>query len=286
MFRKILDAVSIAPATGKAAVIGVDWGRTNDYTVFAVVSDAGELLEMDRFRGIEYALQRARLQAMYERHGKPTIIAEANSMGGPVIEQLQRDGLKVRPFMTTNASKTEAIEALALAFERRQIKIPNDPALIGELQAFEAKPLPSGLMRYDAPSRCLPAHGNYLNTIKQRIEAAQSQALPSSKLGIAGTYTLARWERLTRFLEYPELELSNNLAENSMRPVALGRKNWIHVGSSEAGPKVAAILSIVETCRRLQIPVRKYLADVLPGLGDISVQRMHYLTPSAWASNQ
>ena len=73
-------------------------------------------------------------------------------MGGPVIEQLQRDGLKVKPFMTTNASKTEAIEALALAFERGEIRILNDPALIGELQAFEAKPLPSGLMRYDAPS--------------------------------------------------------------------------------------------------------------------------------------
>jgi len=152
VFRKITDAVLLTPATGKAAVIGVDWGRTNDYTVFAVVSDAGDVLEIDRFRGIEYSLQRARLQALYERHGKPTIIAEANSMGGPVIEQLARDGLKVRPFMTTNASKSEAIEALALAFERGEIRIPNDPALIGELQAFEASPLPSGLMRYGAPS--------------------------------------------------------------------------------------------------------------------------------------
>jgi hypothetical protein len=68
-----------------------------------------------------------------------------------VIEQLQRDGLKVKPFLTTNASKSEAVEALALAFERNEIRIPNDPVLIGELQAFEAKPLPSGLMRYAAP---------------------------------------------------------------------------------------------------------------------------------------
>src|SRR5258707_4382079 len=45
--------------------------------------------------------------------------------------------------------------------------------------------------------------------------------------------------------------LGNNLAENSMRPVALGRKNWIHIGSQQAGPKVAAILSVVETCRRI-----------------------------------
>ncbi len=96
--------------------------------------------------------------------------------------------------------------------------------------------------------------------------------------------TLALWRRLTRFLEYPELELSNNAAENSMRPVALGRKNWIHVGSRQAGPKVAAILSIVETCRRLGIPVRPYLADVLPGLAEVSIHRLPGLTPSAWAA--
>jgi hypothetical protein len=80
------------------------------------------------------------------------------------------------------------------------------------------------------------------------------------------------------------LELSNNLAENSMRPVALGRKNWIHVGSQQAGPKVAAILSIVETCRRLKIPIREYLAAILPGLADTSIQRLARLTPSAWAA--
>lgn len=150
VFRKILDAVMAQPPTGNAAVIGVDWGRTNDYTAFIVVSDAGELLEIDRFRGMEYSLQRGRLAALYDKHGKPPILAESNSMGGPVIEQLQRDGLKVKAFNTTNLSKAEAVEALALAFERGEIHIPNDPVLIGELQAFEGHALPSGLMRYEA----------------------------------------------------------------------------------------------------------------------------------------
>lgn len=123
-----------------------------------------------------------------------------------------------------------------------------------------------------------------LDQIKEAIEAARRQALPSSKLGNAITYTLGLWEKLTRFLDFPELELSNNLAENSMRPIALGRKNWIHIGSPQAGPKVAAILSIVETCKRLRIPVREYLASVLPGLGDVSIQRVAELTPAAWAA--
>jgi hypothetical protein len=79
------------------------------------------------------------------------------------------------------------------------------------------------------------------------------------------------------------LELSNNLAENSMRPVAIGRRNWTHIGHEKAGPRVAAILSIVETCRRLKIPVREYLAAILPGLANSSIQRLPELTPTAWA---
>jgi transposase len=123
-----------------------------------------------------------------------------------------------------------------------------------------------------------------LGIIHQEIEAARAGALPSSALAKAANYTLVLWRKLTRFLEYPEIELSNNLAENSMRPIALGRKNWIHLGSQQAGPKVAAILSIVESCRRMQIPARDYLAAVLPGLADISIQRLAELTPTAWAA--
>jgi transposase len=122
--------------------------------------------------------------------------------------------------------------------------------------------------------------------IRGEVEAARNASLPSSALGKAASYTLSQWGKLTRFLEHAELELSNNLAENSMRPVALGRKNWIHVGSQQAGPKVAAILSIVETCRRMTIPVRDYLAAVLPGIANVSIQRLADLTPAAWATRR
>ena len=77
-----------------------------------------------------------------------------------------------------------------------------------------------------------------------------------------------------------EVELSNNLAENSMRPVALGRKNWLHVGSVKAGPKVAAILSVVESCRRIGAPVKEYLAGVLPGLDRRMLNQLANLTPA------
>jgi transposase len=108
--------------------------------------------------------------------------------------------------------------------------------------------------------------------------------LPKSIAGKAISYTLTRWVKLTRFIEHPVIELSTNWAENSMRPIGIGRKNWLHLGSKEAGPKIAAIFSIVESCRKLDVPIRKYLADVLPGLADRSIQSLAELTPTAYAA--
>ena len=112
----------------------------------------------------------------------------------------------------------------------------------------------------------------------------QKKALPKSTAGQAANYTLALWSKLTLFLKHPELELSNNLAENSMRPIAIGRKNWLHLGSKQAGPRIAAIFSVVESCRRLGVPIRKYLADVLPGFAERSIHRLAELTPGAYAA--
>lgn len=72
-------------------------------------------------------------------------------MGGPLSESLQQMGLPVQMFTTTNATKTEIIQALALAFETAQVRIPNDATMIGELQAYEQTQLPSGIWRYSAP---------------------------------------------------------------------------------------------------------------------------------------
>lgn len=110
----------------------------------------------------------------------------------------------------------------------------------------------------------------------------RSTALPKSALGQAVSYTLHQWSRLRRCFDYAYVELSNNLAENSMRPVALGRKNWLHVGSAQSGPKVAAILSVIESCRRLRVPAREYLQSVLPGMARRKVSEVAALTPARW----
>ena len=162
VFRRVTDAIDnnlkTDPYTardtgdGTAYVIGVDWGRHNDFTVFTTIdARRNAVVAIDRFTDIDYSVQLSRLQALHLRFPRAPILAESNSMGGPLIEQLQRMRLPVQAFHTSAASKTQAIEALALAFENASIRLPNVPWLIDELMAFDQERLPSGMMRYGAP---------------------------------------------------------------------------------------------------------------------------------------
>lgn len=156
IFRRIREAAT-AIEQNKALsnhqyVMGVDWGKHNDFTVLSVIDlTTKSLASIDRFNQIDYQLQLKRLVAQYERFQPALIIAESNAMGEPIIEQLRYQGLPVQPFQTTNATKAQIIDNLALAFERSTITILSNQALISELQAYEAERLPSGLLRYSAP---------------------------------------------------------------------------------------------------------------------------------------
>ena len=126
----------------------------------------------------------------------------------------------------------------------------------------------------------------WVDEIHSECRKLRVQLLPKSALGEAVTYTLNMWPKLRRCFDHAEVELSNNMAENSMRPVALGRKNWLHVGSANAGPKVAAILSVAESCRRLGIPLKDYLSAVLPGVSRRKHSEVARLTPAQWTPSR
>jgi transposase len=128
--------------------------------------------------------------------------------------------------------------------------------------------------------------GSWAAEIHHECLKLRKITLPKSALGQAITYTLNQWPALRRCFDHADVELSNNLAENSMRPVALGRKNWLHVGSANSGPKVAAILSVVESCRRLGLPVKDYLLAVLPGIARLNLSEVTHLTPARWAASR
>ena len=156
VFRRVMAAATVElqekPLKGHEYVFGVDWGKQHDFTVIAVFDiTTRSLVYLDRFNKIDYHIQVKRLEVLFGIFKPYVILAERNSMGEPLIETLQRNGLPVQPFTTTNSTKAEIIDLLALDFERGGIEIVNDYILIGELQAYAMERLPSGMFRYSAP---------------------------------------------------------------------------------------------------------------------------------------
>jgi hypothetical protein len=132
-------------------VFGVDWGKSHDFTVIVVMDHSGRMVTMERFNQIGWSLQRGRLLALADKWQPDAIWAELNSIGDPNVEALQDEGLPVYGFQTTAQSKTPLIDSLALAFERAEIGIIDEPVLLSELQSYSMERLLSGRFRYSAP---------------------------------------------------------------------------------------------------------------------------------------
>ena len=153
---------------------------------------------------------------------------------------------------------------------------------IGELYDVEAQARKAGLSAQERGQLRARSSVKMLAELKTLVVAASVEALPRGLLGRACQYALKLWERLELIMSDGRIEVDNNWVENGMRPIALGRKNWLHIGSEEAGTHVAAVASVVETCKRNAICVKEYLRSVLPGLNGVLTRDVAELTPLAW----
>lgn len=108
------------------------------------------------------------------------------------------------------------------------------------------------------------------------------KTLPEDKLGKAIAYILRQWKTLERFAEHGEVQIDNNALENSIRPTAVGKKNYLFIGSPQAGQMSAIFYSIMESCRRHDINPADYIRDVLERLPSCSNQNVHKLVPRLW----
>jgi transposase len=98
------------------------------------------------------------------------------------------------------------------------------------------------------------------------LDQAAIGSLPKADLGNAIDYTRKRWRQLTRFLDHGWLPIDNNPAENALRPWAIGRKNWLFVGSQAGGERAATIATIIENCRMQGIDPYRYLCNTVAAL--------------------
>jgi hypothetical protein len=138
---------------GHTTVCGVDWGQAHDFTAYSVVCvDCHMEVELERFNQDAWHFLLSRVRAAAKRWNVSAMVVEYNSIGAPQFEALRDSGLPVRPFVTTNATKAVAVQALALAFERQDFLWLNIDYATSELRAFESKITPSRNTVYNAPA--------------------------------------------------------------------------------------------------------------------------------------
>ncbi len=108
--------------------------------------------------------------------------------------------------------------------------------------------------------------------------------LPKSPLGDAVRYLTNQWTALQRFVDDGRLAIDNNRAENQLRVVAVGRKNWLFAGSFDGARRAALLYSLVQSCTLVEVPPFDYLKDVLLRIATHPQRLVHQLTPRGWAT--
>ena len=105
---------------------------------------------------------------------------------------------------------------------------------------------------------------------------------PKSNFAKALNYYMGLAPYLTNYIDHPDARLDNNVAERGLRPLTIGRKNWLFIGSEDSGRSAATILSLVQTCRNLGINPQEYLEDVLRRIMSHPAKQIEQLLPDKW----
>jgi transposase len=121
-----------------------------------------------------------------------------------------------------------------------------------------------------------------LEKIDAWLRARAADTLPKSPLGQAVGYARNQWRALNRFVEDGELEPDNNAGENALRPIALGRKNYLFVGSENGGHSAAVLYSLIRSCERNGVNAWEYLRDVLVRISTHPASQIDALLPHRW----
>lgn len=117
------------------------------------------------------------------------------------------------------------------------------------------------------------------------LDATLARISGKSDFAKAIRYATSRWVALTRFLDDGRLEISNNAAERAIRPLMLGRKNYLFAGSDAGGRRAAILYTLIETARFNGIDPEAWLADVIARIADHPISRIDGMLPWAWAGN-
>jgi hypothetical protein len=125
-----------------------------------------------------------------------------------------------------------------------------------------------------------------LKKLQDYLLEIQTEVLPKSPEGRAVRYTLKNWTALTRYAEDGDLEIDNNATERVIRGVAVGRNNWVFLGSDQGGKTAAVLRSFVASCDRAGLDPYAWFKDVLGRIAAHPITRLDELLPHNWAPAQ
>ena len=123
-----------------------------------------------------------------------------------------------------------------------------------------------------------------LSGLRELLKTQQLNSLPKSPLGMALQYTLARWNKLTVYTQDGNLKIDNNLVENSIRPVAIGRKNYLFAGNHEAAQRSAVLYSLFATCKLHHVNPIEWLTYVFKNINSHKINAIVQLLPQNYAT--
>jgi transposase len=123
-----------------------------------------------------------------------------------------------------------------------------------------------------------------LTALHQILQAQLTDSLPKSPLGIALQYSLSRWDKLNVYTQDGHLKIDNNLVENSIRPVAIGRKNYLFAGNHEAADRSAMLYSLFATCKLHHVNPIQWLTYVFENINDHKINAIEELLPQNYAA--
>jgi transposase len=130
----------------------------------------------------------------------------------------------------------------------------------------------------------IPIVDRLVEAIKDKL--VNGKILPKSKFREALGYFCSLIPHLKNYTQYAWARLDNNVAERAVRPLAIGRKNWLFVGNEAGGEAAGIILSLVQSCRAFGVNPREYLEDVMRRLMSHNSQKLHELLPDHWKANR
>jgi transposase len=195
---------------------------------------------------------------------------------------------------TTPAGDPALIEVACWSHARRKFydvhQATASPIAFEALEQIAALFAIEAAIRARAPDDRVAARQEYarprLDGLQTFLDTSLARISGKSSLAQAIRYTLSRWTALTRYLADGRLEMSNNAAERGIRPLALGRKNYLFCGSDAGGRRAACLYTIIETAKMNGINPEAYLADVLARIANHPIRQIDALLPWRWAPSQ